>query len=87
VFGPEQHLILTGPRGTSFVEDTRGIHRAVFPRTGYRLAFEISFTVLPKYNEAHAPVARKGLAFAQADADNAAALSPLVRYATRLIYE
>ncbi len=86
VFGPGPVTVITGPRGSSFIEDARGLHRAVYPRAGSRLAFEITFTVLPKYNEAHAPVERAALDFAQADLRDPARLSPLVRYATRLIY-
>jgi hypothetical protein len=84
VFGAEQIQIITGPSGTSFIEDTRGLHRAVYPRTGFRLAFEISFTVLPKYNQRHVPVPRNALDFA--NADGRPVVSPLVQYATRLLY-
>jgi len=86
VFGPEPMKVLTGPRGSSFIEDTRGLHRAVYQRAGARLAFELAFTVLPKYNEIHNPVRRAELDVAQGDLQVPDRLSPLVRYATRLIY-
>jgi len=80
-FGAQGITVFTGPKGTSFLEDTRGVHKGTHPATGARLAFEIVFTVLPKYNEQHGPVARKDLGFMEAGA-----VDPLVRYATRLIY-
>jgi hypothetical protein len=82
VFGANGPKILLGPRGTSFLEDTRGLHRAVYPRTGARLAFEVTYTVLPKYNEVHTRTSRRDLPFPAARND----ISPLTQYATRLLY-
>ena len=47
---------ITGSAGATFLEDTRGLHRGVPPKTGPRLAFEICYTMLPKLNAAYGPI-------------------------------
>ena len=51
-----EYRTIIGPAGSSFFEDTRGLHRGVPPKTGPRLAFEICFTLLPKYNAHYQPI-------------------------------
>jgi len=81
-FHESEIKVFTGPKGTSFLEDTRGLHKATLPTAGPRLAFEIVYSTLPKFNEKIAPVSRKHLGF---EVDEAA-IDPRIRYATRLIY-
>lgn len=73
----------TGPRGTSFFEDTRGLHKGTRPTTGPRFAFEIFYSVLPKFNEEVAPRVRAELKLPPGLETDTQKLSPLVRYATR----
>lgn len=47
---------ITGPAGSTFLEDTRGLHRGVPPFSSPRLAFEICYTMLPKYNGDYKPI-------------------------------
>lgn len=47
---------ITGPKGSTFLEDTRGLHRGVPPMSGPRLAFEICYTLLPKHNAHYRPI-------------------------------
>ncbi len=79
-FTPERIVTFLGPAGTSFFEDTRGLHKGTALRSGRRLAFEICYTVLPKYSEPFQPLARQDLGV------SAEGLYALTRYATRLIY-
>lgn len=51
-------LIIKGPEGTGFLEDTNGLHRAVPLEKGERLIFEIVFTLIPQANSKLAPVKR-----------------------------
>lgn len=44
---------IEGPAGSTFLEDTRGLHRGVPPVDAPRLAFEICYTMLPKYGTAY----------------------------------
>ena len=74
-----------GPKGTSFLEDTRGLHKGTRPTTGPRFAFEIFFSVLPKLNESFSPRARASLTLPAGLETDSQKLSPLVRYATRQI--
>lgn len=53
-------VMFYGAAGTSFFEDTRGLHKGLPPVTGSRLCFEICYTVLPKFNEEFAPVILPG---------------------------
>ncbi|TAL00178.1 MAG: hypothetical protein EPO08_14480 [Rhodospirillaceae bacterium] len=86
-FFPQNQLeVFTGPRGTSFLEDTRGLHKGTPPEVEARLAFEIVFSTLPKYNETHTLLSRAELGSAVTGPPDSNSLDPLVRYATRLIY-
>lgn len=49
-------VVFCGEPGTSFFEDTRGLHKGLPPLSGPRLCFEICYTVMPKLNEAYDPV-------------------------------
>lgn len=87
MFFPEQEIrVHTGPQGTSFLEDTRGLHKGTRPTTGRRLAFEIFYAVMPKFNESITPIARDSLSFSSSIETKSEALDPLVRYATRQFY-
>ena len=81
-FKDSEIKIFTGSKGTSFLEDTRGLHKATIPISGPRMAFEIVFSVLPKFNEEENSLPREHLEF-KTDSQS---ISPLVRYATRLMY-
>jgi hypothetical protein len=48
--------ILTGPKGTSFFEDTRGLHKGLAPIKHRRLCFELVYTLLPQFNSTLTPV-------------------------------
>jgi hypothetical protein len=86
-FFPDNEIkIHIGPAGTSFLEDTRGLHKGTRPVTGRRLAFEIFYSVMPKMNETITPIDRASLPFADRIETRSAALDPLVRYATRQFY-
>jgi hypothetical protein len=81
-FREDEVVVYTGAKGTSFLEDTRGLHKATIPIMGPRLAFEIVYSTLPKFNERVTPISRKDLAFDS----GGATLDPLARYAARLTY-
>jgi hypothetical protein len=80
-FTPERIVTFTGPAGTSFFEDTRGLHKGSPLRAGRRLAFEICYSVFPKFTEQFEPRARRDLGVSEEGLDD------LTRYATRLIYK
>ncbi len=82
-FPPEEVKSFVGPKGTSFFEDTRGLHKGTRPTAGPRFAFEIFFSVLPKYNEVLNPLRRADLRLPPGLEQNSDKLPPLVRYATR----
>ena len=82
LFREDDIVVYTGAKGTNFLEDTRGLHKATVPIMGPRLAFEIVYSTLPKYNERITPVFRKDLVFDTGDAT----LDPRARYAARLTY-
>lgn len=77
-FPKENIRTITGSRGSSFFEDTRGLHRGLPPVSAPRLAFEICYTLVPKFNEKYSPISRPGLT---------APTQPAVAYATRLFYQ
>jgi len=85
VFPKDQIEIITGPKGRSFLEDTRGLHKGTPPERESRLVFEIVYSTLPKYNEDHASVPRADLG-PEITANGSRPIDPLVRYATRLLY-
>ena len=53
--GIERHI---GVRGTSFLEDTRGLHKGLLPVGGRRLVFQLCYSLLPKYNDSFRPICR-----------------------------
>ncbi len=57
-FPKENILTITGNRGATFFEDTRGLHRGLPPVTGPRLAFEICYTMTPKLSSIYKPIPR-----------------------------
>ena len=86
-FFPEGDIkFITGPQGTSFFEDTRGLHKGTRPTTGPRLAFEIFYGVMPKFNESITPLTRADLDLPPDLKVPTEKLDPLVRYATRQFY-
>ena len=83
-FFPENEVLsFTGPKGMSFFEDTRGLHKGTRPVTGPRFAFEIFYSVMPKMNEVIKPLRRADLKLPAGLEADTSKLSPLVRYATR----
>ncbi len=48
-YGREAIVAVMGPRGTSFVADTYGIHAGPVPRSRPRLILEIGYSILPIY--------------------------------------
>ena len=50
-----------GAKGTSFLEDTRGLHKGQLPTEGRRLMFELSYSLLPKYNTIFHPIRRDSI--------------------------
>ena len=42
-YPPEDHLSITGPRGTVFLADTRGLHRGLRVESGHRLVFQMEY--------------------------------------------
>ncbi len=84
LFFPENEVLsFTGPKGKSFFEDTRGLHKGTRPQTGPRFVFEIFYSVLPKFNEVAKPQRRADLRLPAGLETDSSKLSPLVRYATR----
>ena len=45
-------------KGTSFLEDTRGLHKGLLPVGGRRLVFQLCYSLLPKYNDSFRPICR-----------------------------
>jgi hypothetical protein len=82
-FPQDEVKSFVGPKGTSFFEDTRGLHKGTRPTTGPRFAFEIFYSVLPKFNEVVQPLRRADLQLPPGLETDSEKLSPLVRYATR----
>lgn len=76
MFPKENIRTITGPRGSSFFEDTRGLHRGLPPVDAPRLAFEICYSMAPKFNSSYAPIPRPC----------AVAADPGAAYANRLFY-
>lgn len=77
-FPKENIRTITGPRGSTFFEDTRGLHRGLPPVSAPRHVFEICYCLAPKLNTTYAPIPR------------ACVPSPLeagAAYATRLFYK
>lgn len=47
---------ITGPAGSTFLEDTRGLHRGAPPLGGPRMVFEICYAMRPKTNGNYKPI-------------------------------
>ncbi len=77
MFPAENIRTITGPRGATFFEDTRGLHRGLPPVNAPRLAFEICYALTPKHNGVYAPIALPC----------AVAAGPGASYANRLFYQ
>jgi hypothetical protein len=56
-YGREAIVAITGPRGTSFVADTYGIHAGPIPTAKPRLMLEVGYSVLPVFAIRYQPVA------------------------------
>lgn len=57
-FSRENVRTITGARGSTFFEDTRGLHRGLPPVDAPRLAFEICYSLAPKFNGTYTPIPR-----------------------------
>ena len=76
-FPKENIRTITGTRGMTFFEDTRGLHRGLPPLTAPRLAFEFCYALLPKHNTQYTPIARPC---------SLSVVSGVAGYAARLFY-
>ena len=55
---PDANVIrFTGPAGTTFLEDTSGLHKGALPTTGRRLILQVRYSILPSLNAAPARIA------------------------------
>ena len=50
-----------GVKGTSFLEDTRGLHKGQLPTERRRLVFQLCYSLLPKYNDSFCPIRRDSI--------------------------
>ena len=55
-YGRDALLTLTGPRGTSFVADTYGIHRGAVPLARPRLILQAQYSLLPVFSLLYRPM-------------------------------
>ncbi len=55
-YGPDAVVRQCGPRGTSFVADTWGIHRGGAPKNRLRMLFQATYSLLPTYKFEYHPV-------------------------------
>lgn len=55
-YGRDKLVRVVGPRGTSFMVDTWGIHKGNVPVTGNRMMLQIQYSVLPVLKFAYKPV-------------------------------
>jgi hypothetical protein len=56
-FGGDRLRTITGPRGTTFLADTIGVHCGEPPTTRARLLLQVQYSLLPVYAFQYAPVA------------------------------
>ena len=58
LYGQERIIKIVGPKGTTFVADTWGVHRGQVPTTQPRLLLQIQYSILPifKYNYRPVPI-------------------------------
>ena len=54
-FDSKNILTLTGSKGSSFIEDTYGIHKGQLPLEGKRLLLQIEYSYLPLHVEEYSP--------------------------------
>jgi hypothetical protein len=59
-YGAENIDAVTGPRGTTFIADTLGIHCGAAPETRPRLILQYQYSLLPVYGFNYAPVEAVG---------------------------
>lgn len=57
-FGRDRVWTVTGPRGTTFVADTQGIHRGDIPMDRARLILQVQYSLLPIFAFRYEPVKR-----------------------------
>ena len=69
--------IILGSNGTSFFEDTRGLHKGKAPTKEKRLVFELVWTLMPQFNSTLKPTAK----YAKKKADATA------QYINRMAYQ
>ena len=62
-FGPDSFLSIVGPRGTTFIADTLGVHRGDAPAARPRLVLQAQYSLLPIFAFDYAPVLRTDLGF------------------------
>ncbi len=55
-YGQDAVARVCGPRGTSFLADTWGIHRGSVPRNRLRILFQVTYSLLPTYRFDYTPV-------------------------------
>jgi hypothetical protein len=55
-FGPESIQAVTGPRGTTFLADTHGIHMGKPPQGRARLMLQVQYSLLPIFAFRYEPV-------------------------------
>ena len=48
-------------KGTSFLEDTCGLHKGQFPIEGRQLFFQLCYSLLLKYNDSFRPIHRNSI--------------------------
>lgn len=54
-FGAESMRLVTGPRGTTFLADTLGVHCGEAPRSRARLLLQVQYSMLPVFAFRYAP--------------------------------
>lgn len=59
-YGDDGITSVTGPRGTSFMVDTWGIHRGSVPQDRPRLLFQIQYSILPVFKWEYEPLQATG---------------------------
>jgi hypothetical protein len=70
-YGADKIATITGPRGTTFIADTLGIHRGGVVRAKPRLILQAQYSILPVYSFQYSPVST--------------AAPPVDRYINRLL--
>ena len=54
-FGADKMHVVTGPRGTTFLADTLGVHCGEVPRSRARLLLQVQYSLLPVFAFRYAP--------------------------------